>query len=164
MINAIHVSEMDNVATALSTLHKGDVALGVTIQQDIPSGHKFATAPIAKGCPIVKYESHIGIASCDIQAGEWVHIHNLEGERGRGDTDNEVRHIVQDGNRVNKLSHSDTVYELDGYRREDGTFGFRNRILVIPSVHCANKVVERIATYFSSRDGGMLKDIKPIEA
>lgn len=158
MINAIHVSEMDNVATALSALHKGDLALGVTILQDIPMGHKFATAPIGKGCPIVKYESHIGIASCDIQAGEWVHVHNLEGERGRGDTDQEVRHIVQDGQRANKVSHSDTVYELEGYRRSDGTFGFRNRILVIPSVHCANKVVERIARHFEGRDGGMEKE------
>lgn len=34
---------------------------------------------------------------------------------------------------------------LGGYRREDGSFGFRNQILVMPSVHCANKIVERIS-------------------
>ncbi|PAF42285.1 UxaA family hydrolase [Helicobacter sp. 11S03491-1] len=34
---------------------------------------------------------------------------------------------------------------LKGYRRDDNSFGFRNHILIIPSVHCANKVVEKIA-------------------
>lgn len=35
---------------------------------------------------------------------------------------------------------------LKGYRRKDGSFGLRNHILIIPSVHCANKVVEKIAS------------------
>lgn len=34
---------------------------------------------------------------------------------------------------------------LEGYRREDGSFGLRNKVIVIPSVHCANKCVEKIA-------------------
>ena len=86
-MNAIHVSELDNVATALEPLKTGDVALGVTVVQDIRVGHKFATANIKKGEPIIKYASHIGIASCAIKAGEGVHVHNIEGECGRGDTD-----------------------------------------------------------------------------
>lgn len=32
-----------------------------------------------------------------------------------------------------------------GYRRADGTVGVRNHIAIIPSVFCANNVVERIA-------------------
>lgn len=32
-----------------------------------------------------------------------------------------------------------------GYRREDGKFGLRNKVIIIPSVHCANKVCENIA-------------------
>lgn len=35
--------------------------------------------------------------------------------------------------------------KIMGYRREDGKFGLRNKIIVIPSVHCANKVCENIA-------------------
>jgi len=35
--------------------------------------------------------------------------------------------------------------KLMGYRRENGTFGIRNHIAVIPSVFCANHVAEEIA-------------------
>lgn len=35
--------------------------------------------------------------------------------------------------------------ELLGYRREDNKFGLRNKVIIIPSVHCANKCVENIA-------------------
>ena len=144
-MNAIHVSELDNVATALEPLKPGDAALGVTVRQDIRKGHKFATAAIKTGEPVIKYASHIGIASCDIQAGEWVHIHNMEGERGRGDTDSGVRDISQAVYSKTTVAQNDKAYKLMGYRRSDGSFGFRNRILVIPSVHCANKVAESIA-------------------
>jgi altronate dehydratase large subunit len=152
-MNAIHVSEMDNVATALEPLKKNDAALGVTILQDIRKGHKFATMAIKKGEPVIKYAAHIGIASCDIEAGEWVHIHNIESERGRGDTDSSVRDIKQKvyGSQ-SAIAQNDKTYKLKGYRRSDGSFGFRNHILVIPSVHCANKVVESIANAITYSD------------
>lgn len=35
--------------------------------------------------------------------------------------------------------------QIMGYRREDESFGFRNKVIIIPSVHCANKCVENIA-------------------
>ena len=35
--------------------------------------------------------------------------------------------------------------KIMGYRREDGKLGLRNKVIVIPSVHCANKVCENIA-------------------
>lgn len=35
--------------------------------------------------------------------------------------------------------------KLMGYRREDGKFGLRNKVIIVPSVHCANKVCENIA-------------------
>lgn len=34
---------------------------------------------------IIKYAEAIASASCDINTGEWVHIHNTAGIRGRGD-------------------------------------------------------------------------------
>lgn len=140
-MKGIHVSKLDNVATALEALSKGSEVLGVTIREDIPSGHKFATQNIRSGQPIIKYASHIGIAAKPIQVGEWVHVHNLEGERGRGDTDHTVREIKQQVHGTREIAHSCKNYELQGYRRPDGSFGFRNHVLVIPSVHCANKVV-----------------------
>ena len=52
---------------------------------DIPYGHKIALTDIPQGAPIIKYGHTIGAASRAIRAGEYVHIHNLEALRGRGD-------------------------------------------------------------------------------
>ena len=84
-MKAIHVGAHDTVATAITDLKPGDEALGVVIKEPIPTGHKFATAFIKKGDPVIKYDSHIGTANTDIEPGMWVHVHNLDGERGRGD-------------------------------------------------------------------------------
>ena len=52
-MNAIHVNNSDNVGTALTTLNKGDKALGVVIKENVSKGHKFATEDILKGQPDV---------------------------------------------------------------------------------------------------------------
>jgi altronate dehydratase small subunit len=90
---ALRFSEEDNVATLLEDLATGDevhVRLGkqsktVQAREDIPFGFKIALTDIVKGARIVKYGEPIGIASQDIRCGGMVHIHNLEGARGRGD-------------------------------------------------------------------------------
>lgn len=153
-MKGIHVGSIDNVATAIEPLQVGEEVLGVVIKEPIPKGHKFATERIAKGSPVIKYDSHIGVAEVDIEPGQWVHVHNIEGERGRGDLDSEVRDIDQDVERKTNIEKGKDSYKLTGYRRSDGSFGFRNHILVIPSVHCANKVVERIA------NGVMYSDVE----
>jgi altronate dehydratase small subunit len=55
---------------------------------DIPYGHKIALRNIAKGDTIFKYGLSIGSATEDIKAGDHVHIHNVESNRGRGDLAN----------------------------------------------------------------------------
>ncbi|MDY3974448.1 UxaA family hydrolase [uncultured Veillonella sp.] len=161
-MKAIHVGSRDNVATAIEPLHVGDIVMGIKILEEIPKGHKFATESLKKGEPVIKYEAHIGIASQDIPVGSWVHTHNIEGERGRGDTDNLVRNIEQEVNRDVKPATSDFHYKLKGYRRADGKLGFRNHVIVIPSVHCANKVVERIAQTVLRNMDAYREDTKPI--
>ncbi len=51
----------------------------------IPFGFKMAVTGIARGAQVIKYGESIGIASRDISPGQLVHIHNIEGARGRGD-------------------------------------------------------------------------------
>ena len=90
---ALRLSEKDNVATLLEDAAPGSE---VTVRLDketstvdagenIPFGFKIAIADIPKGTAITKYGDTIGIASRDIKKGEMVHIHNLDGARGRGD-------------------------------------------------------------------------------
>ena len=52
---------------------------------DDPFGHKIAVRDIHKGELIMKYGEEIGIATKEIKKGEYVHIHNLDSMRGRGD-------------------------------------------------------------------------------
>ncbi len=57
----------------------------VTVIGDVPYGHKIAVRDIKKGELIIKYGEEIGAATKDIVKGEYVHVHNLEALRGRGD-------------------------------------------------------------------------------
>jgi len=51
----------------------------------IPAGHKIALRSVAAGELIRKYGQTIGRAGVAIERGEHVHVHNVEGTRGRGD-------------------------------------------------------------------------------
>lgn len=94
---AMVLSEKDNVATCIQDVKAGasveirhdEKVWQITAQEDIPFGFKIAIAAIAEGDHIKKYGESIGIASSDIAAGDMVHIHNLEGARGRGDLEKE---------------------------------------------------------------------------
>ncbi|HEH4146314.1 TPA: UxaA family hydrolase [Campylobacter jejuni] len=81
----IIVNEKDNVATALRDFKKGEKVANIELLNDIASGHKFALKDIKKDEIVIKYAEAIASASCHISTGEWVHIHNTAGIRGRGD-------------------------------------------------------------------------------
>ena len=79
----------DNVATAVSALAPGEKisidATGITLLEPIPFGHKLALKDIRPGENIIKYGEVIGRATAAIKKGAHVHVHNVEGRRGRGD-------------------------------------------------------------------------------
>jgi hypothetical protein len=86
---ALRLKDDDDVAVALRPLAAGAAVrfggAGVSVATEIQTGHKFATRPIAGGALIRKYGQVIGRATGPIAAGEHVHVHNVEGTRGRGD-------------------------------------------------------------------------------
>lgn len=89
-VKVLKLTPHDNVGTALQDLKKGDtfqiILDGKVIGEDTaPFGFKAALGNIPAGTNIVKYAHVIGRASIDIQSGELVHVHNIEGTRGRGD-------------------------------------------------------------------------------
>lgn len=47
---------------------------------DVEIGHKVARRRIPSGSPVVKYGMSIGISTADIQAGDWVHLHNMRSD------------------------------------------------------------------------------------
>lgn len=90
---ALLTNAKDNVATVIKDIKANekvilvldDEEIIVTAQQDIPIYHKIALCSIAAGEDIVKYGEVIGRATADIKAGDYVHVHNVESMRGRGD-------------------------------------------------------------------------------
>lgn len=96
---ALIVDAKDSVATALEEINTGDKvdamlgkkATSLEAREKIPFGFKIALTDIAKGDVVMKYGEAIGKASQPIKKGQLVHIHNLEGARGRGDLTREVK-------------------------------------------------------------------------
>lgn len=92
---ALKVDDLDNVATifangivdgtTVEVRDKKGTMEEITVHGDVPYGHKIALCDIKKGEHIMKYGECIGAASCDIHKGDYVHVHNLEALRGRGD-------------------------------------------------------------------------------
>ena len=78
MPDLIHIHPSDNVAVALHAIQAGTAFLGVTALQDIPQGHKMALRPMAEGEQVVKYGFSIGHATAGVEAGAWVHTHNMK--------------------------------------------------------------------------------------
>ena len=84
---SIIMDASDDVATVLTDLKAGDQVaadpqgkVNLQLQNDIAFGHKFALHDIAAGDSILKYGLPIGKALEDIEAGEWVHVHNCRSE------------------------------------------------------------------------------------
>jgi altronate dehydratase small subunit len=85
----LHLSREDNVVTAID-----DVDAGATIPFDgdavdvgeaVPFGHKIALVELRPGDEVLKYGEVVGRATERIEPGAWVHTHNCESTRGRGD-------------------------------------------------------------------------------
>lgn len=92
---ALKVDDLDNVATIFANgitdgmkvlvKDKKGIETEYTVIGDVPYGHKIALTAMNPGDLIMKYGQCIGTASREIRPGEYVHVHNLDARRGRGD-------------------------------------------------------------------------------
>lgn len=135
--NALRIHPSDTVAVALRALQKGEAILGVTLEQDIPQGHKFALRNVRAGEDIIKYGAVIGRATQDIPQGGHVHSHNLSTALSGA---LEYRYAPCFSAPAEAFSG-----QWMGYARSDGRVGTRNEIWILPTVGCVNKAAERIA-------------------
>ena len=85
-VTAMIIEKGDHVATCLSKVKKGDkVKLMHNGRTGIPYIHKICISAISKGEHCTKYGLSIGIATKEIKVGDYIHVHNIESARGRGD-------------------------------------------------------------------------------
>ena len=146
----IKINPSDNVAVALvDDLKAGEVidcdGSRITLLADIPRGHKFVLMPIAEGESIIKYGYPIGHALRSIQAGEWVHTHNLA--TSLGDNLEYEYHPVSNSSldADSVLPGSSGAPQINGYLRSNGEMGIRNELWIIPTVGCVNGSAQAIA-------------------
>lgn len=142
----IQLSETDNVAVTRFALPPGAVAHAatgerVTVQGAVEAGHKVALQFIASGSAVLKYGQPIGVAACDIAAGEHVHVHNVRMVPSNG------LHAVGHAYQPTQPSAQEATFS--GWVRPDGRVGTRNYLGVISSVNCSATVCQRIAQHFT---------------
>ncbi|HEV7254913.1 MAG TPA: altronate dehydratase family protein [Mesorhizobium sp.] len=152
---ALRLSPDDNVLVAAERIEAGAPVGETVARARIPFGHKLAAQAIAADGPIVKFGQIIGFAKQPIEAGDWVHEHNVfmhEFERdyafceGAAPVD-----FVPEGERAT----------FEGFRRSNGSVGTRNYVGILTSVNCSTTVAGFIAKEIER--SGVLDDYPNID-
>jgi hypothetical protein len=90
MAKALKINARDNCAVLLADVTKGETVevrseagmLSLNARGAIALGHKIALVSLAADQPIIKYGEEIGRAQTAIEAGDWIHLHNVYCRRG----------------------------------------------------------------------------------
>lgn len=152
-MKSLLINPNDSVRVALCDLKKGEVVEGITLKEDIKTAHKFAIKDIKKGENIIKYGYPIGHAKVDIEVGSWVHTHNVETNLS---STLEYTYNPHKNEVISKISKKDVYL----YKRDNGTYGIRNNLFIIPLVGCVNgqayQIKERL---LKEEDAAYIDDI-----
>jgi altronate hydrolase len=142
----LKINPADNVAVALTELPKGTQlsvdGKTITIQSDVPAGHKFALLDIPEKSDVIKYGYPIGYARQPISQGDWVNEKTIKTNLS-GLLDYEYHPVFNYKLRITNYAGVNTFFK--GYRRANGEVGVRNEIWVIPTVGCVNGTVNALA-------------------
>ena len=90
MVKALKINSRDNVAVLLTDAKAGEAVEVITdsgvlhldARGDITFGHKIALGNLTAHQPIIKYGEEIARAQTAIEAGDWIHLHNVYCLRG----------------------------------------------------------------------------------
>ncbi|WP_373425375.1 UxaA family hydrolase [Paracholeplasma vituli] len=126
---------------ALLPLNKGDVIDGITLLDDVSKGHKIAIKDIHLGEDVIKYGYPIGRATCDIRKGAHVHVHNVSTKL------NDVIDYTYTP-QFEKYDVESKSRKIRMYPRENGEFGIRNELWIVPTVGCIVGQARQLADLF----------------
>ena len=141
----LRLHPQDNVLVAKAALALGQElpGLGVRVRAQVPPGHKVAACRIAAGEQVRKYNTVIGVATRDLEPGDYVHSHNLAmADHYR---DPAFGADVQPVDYVPQAQRA----TFQGFVRADGRVGTRNFVGILSSVNCSATVIKRIAAHFT---------------
>ncbi len=141
-MSLLKIHEADNVAVTLDDIKKGEQltveAVRIAALEDIAKGHKIALRDLKENENIIKYGFPIGHVVRDVEAGSWVHAHNIKTNLG------EMLEYSYEPDLPQEQSVA-CNQTFKGYRRQDGRVGVRNEIWIIPTVSCVNRAAQLLA-------------------
>lgn len=138
----LRINPADNVAVALEALQAGEKVVvdgvEITINADIPMGHKFALANVAEKENVIKYGYAIGHGRVVIKQGDWVNETTIKTNlEGLLDYEYQPKDVSLD------IPNRNLTFK--GYKRTNGEVGVRNEIWLIPTVGCVNGTINSLA-------------------
>ena len=140
----LKINANDNVAVVLAdVLTAGDVVevdgQRVVVQQEVARGHKVALVDMCAGQQVVKYGYPIGHLTQAVNAGEWIHTHNL-----KSDLCDNLEYTYTPKSYDVEFQRDDNLRVM-GYLRASGEMGIRNELWIVPTVGCVNGQAQAIA-------------------
>lgn len=145
----IRIHPADNVVIARRQLLGGAVLVeedDLVVAGLVPPGHKVATAAIAAGAAVRRYNQVIGHATQAIAPGQHVHTHNLAFAS--------FERAHEPGAGAQPTQYAAEPATFLGIVRPDGRVATRNYIGVLTSVNCSATAARAIADHFR-------RDVRP---
>ena len=161
MNSFVHISPADNVIVALRPIAAGEVlevpdGIGaVTAAEDIPQGHKMSVRTLAEGADVIKYGLPIGHVTSDVEAGRWLHTHNV-----KTNLSGEVAYTYNPPAGGPAELAAQQAETFMGFRRADGRAATRNEIWVIPTVGCVNEVARALVEHTADLVRGSVDGVR----
>ena len=146
----LKINPADKVAVAILPLKAGETITvdgqDITLNEDIPAGHKFALKDLAEGENVIKYGYPIGHAREARKQGDWMNENNIK--------TNPAGLLDYTYNPVDaSLDIADRELTFKGYRRKNGDVGIRNEVWIIPTVGCVNGIANQLAESLRKETG-----------
>ena len=146
----IKINPADNVAVAIEPLQAGEIididGQRITLNNDVPAGHKILLSDLVEGENVIKYGYPIGHLKQSHKKGDWIcHEHIKTNLAGLLDYEYKP---------VSKADLTNPAYTewfpqeqltFQGYRRKNGEVGIRNEVWIVPTVGCVNGIVNQLA-------------------
>ena len=139
----IKINSADSVVVCLQPKQKGDIieidGQKITVNQDVPAGHKVLIKDTSKGSDIIKYGYPIGHAKEHLKAGDWVNENNLS-----TNLSGTLEYTYTPVNEELIIPQESRTFK--GFIRKNGDVGVRNEIWIVPTVGCVNGIAERLVS------------------
>lgn len=156
MKNLMYLNPHDNVVVALHPITKGETisegTISVTVNMDIPQGHKIALEDMPQGTNVIKYGAPIGHTTEDVKEGDWLHTHNI-----KTNLNDELTYTYQPD--LHPVTYPKENLTFQGFKRANGKVGIRNDLFIVPTVGCVNGMAELIVKEFRANH----PDLAPFE-